>query len=93
MPAKSRHAKGKHLHQSKKSKSKQRQKALTTKTAATEQPARITELDNTPSPRPAIVTSRPRTTDYPYITGELLRIGVVAGVIFIILIVLALTIP
>ena len=92
MPAKSRHGKGKHLHQSKKSKAKQRQEALTAKPAAVAKPAHIAEPDPTPPPRPAAVTPKPRTMDYPYITGELKRIGVLAGVIFIILIVLAVTI-
>ena len=61
--------------------------------ATAAEPARVTERSNTPSPQPAVITSKPRTLDYPYITGELKRIGVVAGVIFIILIVLAITIP
>ena len=61
--------------------------------ASAAKPARLTEPSNIPPPQPAAVTSKPRTLDYPYITGELKRIGLVAGAIFIILIVLAITIP
>ena len=93
MPAKSRHGKGKHFHQSRKSKAKQRQETLTAKPAAAVKPARVAEPSNTPPPQPAAVTSKPRTMDYPYITRELKRIGVLAGVIFIILIVLTITVP
>jgi hypothetical protein len=92
MPSKSRHTKGKYLHQSKKSKAKQRQATLATNPAAAEKPAGVAEPVKLPTPRPAAVTSKPRTMDYPYVTGELRRIGVLAGLIFIILIVLAITI-
>jgi hypothetical protein len=91
MPGKSRHGKGKHGHISKKSRARQRQ-GIT--------PLSQTAADNIP--QPAVTTSTPsspkipapptrlKAVQYPYITTELRRIGILAGIILVILVVLAL---
>jgi len=92
MPGKSRHGKVKHHHRSKKSKAKQRHDAMTFQPPAavdTPQPAAAISTPpsaKTPTPPPAA----PRMAQYPYITKELRRIGILAGIILVILIVLAL---
>ena len=90
MPGKSRHGKGKHPHHSKKSKAKLRHGAM-----ALQQPTAA----GTPQPGITIITphslrtptspAKPRIAQYPYITTELRRIGILAGIILVILIVLA----
>jgi hypothetical protein len=94
MPGKSQRGKGRHAHQSKKSKAKQRQRAM-----ASQQPIAAD------TPKPAVTISKPTSSGtsaapvtskvgrYPYITTELLRIGILAGIILVILIVLALVLP
>ena len=91
MSGKSRHDKGKHPHHSKRSRAKQRYGAV-----ASQQPT----LADTPAPMAAISkpppVSRPaspaaaKVVRYPYIATELRRIGILAGIVIIILIVLAL---
>lgn len=91
MPGKSRHAKGKHPHHSKKSKIKQRQATMSFQQHVTaEAPKQKIYVDKS---SPTAVTASPvkvRTALYPYITGELRRIGILAVIILVILIVLAL---
>jgi hypothetical protein len=90
MPRKSRHIKGKYPH-SKKSKAKLRHGAMAPQQPAvgeTPQPAATISM-----PSPSSVPTPPtrlRTAQYPYITTELRRIGILAGIILVILIVLAL---
>ena len=93
MPGKSRHDKGKRLSQSKKSKAMQR-----SATGVVEQPA-ATQAPKPSAPGVASAPSlrnrqkpsaAPSVARYPYITAELRRIGILAGIIVIILIVLAL---
>jgi hypothetical protein len=62
-----------------------------TVTAESPKPATATDI-----PRPVTAPASPakvRTTLYPYITGELRRIGILAVIILVILIVLALVLP
>ena len=91
MPGKSRHGKGKHAHHSKKSKAKQRYGTITPQqyaVADTTMPAATTGI-----PPSASAPTAPKTlkvAQYPYITTELRRIGILAGIILVILIVLTL---
>ncbi len=57
-----------------------------------EKPAQVKEPVITPAPKPAETPSRQRTVSYPYVFQELRRIGVLAAIIIIILIILAVTI-
>ena len=91
MPGKSKHDKGKHHHRSKKSRAKQRYVAT-----ALQQPA----ITDAPTPVAAVSTPPPaeapaspkalRVPQYPYIAAELRRISILAGIILVVLIVLAL---
>ena len=91
MPGKSRHAKGKHAHHSKKSKTKQRQATMSIRQNIT---AEVPEqnIAVVKSPHTAVTTSpaKAKAMLYPYITGELRRISILTGIILVILIVLAL---
>lgn len=90
MPSKSRRGKGKHPHYSRKSKAMMRQ------SGAQSHPQAIAEV-----PKPAATVEAPvvqeatkksvvdTTPRYPYVTGELKRIGILAGIIIVILIVLS----
>jgi hypothetical protein len=92
MPSKSRRTKGKHPHQSKKSKAILRQEALATRPPTPEKPAPVKETITLPTPKPAEIPSKQRTVSYPYIYRELRRIGILAAIIFVILIILAVVI-
>ena len=95
MPEKSRHGKAK--YHTKKSKAKQRSAALPSQqqaVAIAPKPAVATRVSALPEKvrttekiRTATVSGAVR---YPYITAELKRIGILAGIILVILIVLAL---
>ncbi len=95
MPGKSRrHGKGKHPHHSKKSKAIQHKEAAALQqTAATSVPGQAAAIDTTPLPKVAATPAKTRTLQYPYITGELRRIGILAGIILVILIILAVVLP
>lgn len=92
MPRKSRHGKGKYSFQSKRNKGKQHPSA----TAAQQQVVAPTNKPIAPSkpsaPHVSVPTSRATltTAQYPYIVAELRGIGILAGIILVILIVLAL---
>jgi hypothetical protein len=90
MPGKSRHAQKKHQHHSKKSKAKQRQQSMSLQqNVAAQIPGQATAIEK-PSPlKPATSPAKTRTLQYPYITGELQRISILAGIIIVILIILA----
>ena len=91
MPGKSRYGKGKHAHHSKKSKAKQRYGAMALQQSiATEAPQPVATIITPPSSRTPTSSAKTRIAQYPYITTELRRIGILAGVILVILIVLAL---
>ena len=88
MPGKSRHGKGKHPHHSKKSKAIQRRQAGIVQ----QQPDSVTAMPaaavQAPMPT-ATATPKARTAHNPYIISELRRIGILAGIILVILIVLS----
>ena len=93
MPSKSRRIRGKHPHKSKKSKAIQRQETLATKPQTPEKPAPVKETITLPKPKPAGIPSRQHTAaSHPYIYRELRRIGILAAIVFIILIILAVVI-
>ena len=88
MSDKSQHHKGKHSAHSKKSKAIERSKAPALQQPIVAQTPAPAVVQDTPAHR-AVVTSS-KTVRYPFITAELKRIGILAGIILIILIVLAL---
>ena len=90
MPGKSRHIKGKHPHHSKKSKAIQRQGAMALQQhKVTEEPMHATTIDTIPSPKATTAPMKTKVLQYPYIIGELRRIGILAGILLVILIILA----
>jgi preprotein translocase subunit SecF len=93
MPPKPRYSRVKHTRQSKKSKAKQRQGLSVAKPETSEKPARVVESVKPTEVKPASKAARTPTMIYPYVTGELKRIGILAAVIFAILIILAIVIP
>jgi hypothetical protein len=92
MPSKSRHSRGKHPHRSKKSKAIKRQEALAARQSVPEKPAETVETVTIPTPKPAEAPSKVHTMNYPYVFRELRRIGILAAIMIIILIILAVTI-
>ncbi|MFC2001336.1 hypothetical protein ACFLUZ_02390 [Chloroflexota bacterium] len=92
MPDKLRHDKGKHPSKSKKRRERQRSQvtvAYQPVAAQTSKPAVPTDM---PAPRAKVPapSAASRVARYPYITTELRRIGILAGIIIAILVVLAL---
>ncbi len=91
MPAKSKHGKGKHPHHSKKKKAIMRQAGsqpqpqpqATATAPKPAEPARVTA-----ETKPAR-TQEAAVLRYPYVTEELKRIGILAGIIIVVLIVLS----
>ncbi len=92
MPGKPHPYKGKHTAHSKKSKARQRYAAMSTQPQVAAQSTKPVASTSIPSPSPTARTTpvKTGTTKYPYITTELRRIGILAGIILAILIVLAL---
>ena len=95
MPGKSRHGKGKHPHYSKKSKALRRQGTTAMPQAAAgmpDIPKQAAPVTAPPVPRTtAVAPAKTTINQYPYITSELRRIAILAGIIIIILIVLSIT--
>jgi hypothetical protein len=90
MPGKPRHSQKKHLHQSKKSKAKQRQQSISPQQHLDSRtPGQATAIETTSLSKPANLPAKTRTLQYPYIAGELRRISILAGIIIVILIILA----
>jgi hypothetical protein len=94
MPGKSRHSKGKHHHQSKKSKAIRRQGTAAATPTATSTPATAPVAAAPPakaptSPKAAGAPSKTTVIEYPYIIGELKRIGILAGIAIIVLFILS----
>jgi hypothetical protein len=97
MPGKSRHGKGKHRHQSKKSKAMQRQRTLVatpatpvaTGTSAAAPPAAAPPARATPPIKTVRATAKTAAIDYTYVIGELKRIGILAGIAIVILFILS----
>jgi len=92
MPSKPRRIRGKNPHQSKKSKAIQRQEALASQPSMPEKPAQVVATVTLPTPKPAEISSKQRTVSHPFIYKELRRIGILAAIMFIILIILAVVI-
>jgi preprotein translocase subunit SecF len=90
MPPKSRNSRGKQTHQSRKSKAKQRQGLAVAKP---ETSMKSTQTIKSPEVRQAATATKTQTMVYPYVTGELKRIGVLAAIIIVILIILVIVIP
>lgn len=90
MPSKPKNNKGKHYHQSRKSKAIQRQNSTTAKRdVAAEIPMPVSDIDR-PSPvKPNIDSAKVKTMQYPFIVNELRKIGILAGIILVILVILA----
>ena len=90
MSGKSKHGKGKHLHRSKKNKAKYRHGAMAVPqpvAADSSIPAATTTAH--PAPSAPAPPEKPVAVRHPYITTELRRIAILAGIILVILIVLA----
>jgi len=91
MPGKSRHDKRKHPHHSKKSRVIQRQGAMPLQQqAVAETPQPAATISRPPLSRAPTSPTASRVAQHPYITTELRRISILAGIIIVILIVLAL---
>jgi hypothetical protein len=89
MPSKSKHGKGKHPHRSKKSKAIQRQSAIRVRHDIEQTPETLIVTEKPTIARTSNIVEKTITTEYPFITYELRRIGILAGIILVILIVLA----
>jgi hypothetical protein len=88
MPSKSRHGRGKHPHRSKKSKALRRQVTAAAAPAAAQVPAAPVTAPVKPSPK-AAAAPKVETIQYPYVTGELKRIGILAVIAIVILFILS----
>ena len=90
MPGKSKHAKGRHPHHSKRSRAKQRQGATVFPPHVISDTSRpVTAVSAPPLPDTPALSPKAKVIKFPYITSELRRIGILAGIIIVILIVLA----
>ena len=98
MPGKSRHAKGKHPSRSKKGRTRRRldlERQDSLDTVAQQQPVSQTyEPVSQPKVAPSISIPTPVATQaaarYPFVAAELRRIGILAGIMLAVLVVLAL---
>jgi len=91
MPGKSRPSKGKHSRYSKKSRAMQRHSTMASPgTVATGTPAPVAITSTPSSSRAPASPSKSRVPQHPYTITEIRRIGILAGIIIVILIVLAL---
>lgn len=93
MPSKSRNTRGKQTHKSRKSKAKERNELLKSRP---ESPSLAVTPDKKVEPRtiePVPAPSKTKTMVYPHVTEELKRIGIIAAIIFVVLIILAIVIP
>ena len=91
MSGKSRHGKGKHYQHSKKSRAKHRHTTMASQpSVVADTAAQAATISTPPSASAPTSSTALRAARYPYITSELRRIGILAGAIIVILIVLAL---
>lgn len=92
MPSKSSRGKGKYSIQSKKKKRRLSRPAVNTQqTAVPQSSAPVPQPDKPVSPAGMPTpTAKPVTVQYPYVANELKMIGIVAGIMLVVLIVLAL---
>ncbi|HJX13444.1 MAG TPA: hypothetical protein VJ377_07960 [Dehalococcoidales bacterium] len=92
MPGKSKHGRGKQPHQSKKSRAMRRQEVTSPRPVAEAgAPPTVAAAAPLPPPKPA-APAKVKVIEYPYITAELRRIGILAGIIIVILVILSLVI-
>jgi len=90
MPAKSKHRKDKHPHHSRKSKAIQRQGTTAIEqNMAAETPAQTAGQDVAPVPKARDESAKMKAMQYPFIANELRRIGILAGIALVVLIILA----
>jgi hypothetical protein len=90
MPAKSKYGKGKHPHQSRRSKAIQRQTSSAIEHSAVDEPQVPTAgLDIPPASKVRTESAKVKTMQYPFIINELRRTGILAGIILVVLIILA----
>lgn len=90
MPANFKHGKGKHPHQSRRSKAIQRQTSSAIKHSAVDETQVPTAgLDIPPVPKVRTESAKVKTMQYPFIINELRRTGILAGLILVVLIILA----
>jgi hypothetical protein len=90
MPAKSKHGKGKHHHQSRRSKAIQRQNSSAIKQNAVDETQVPTDgLDIPPVTKVRTEPVKVKTMQYPFIVNELRKVGILAGIILVVLIILA----
>ena len=92
MPEKSRHGKGRQPSKSKRRREKQRYTATASQQQVVAQIPKPAIPTGVSAPPASIKTpsTAPPVAQYPYITAELQRIGIMAGITLVILIVLAL---
>lgn len=90
MPAKSKYGKGKHPHQSRRSKAIQRQASSATKHGTVDE-AKVptTGLDIPPVPKVRTESVKVKAVQYPFIFNELRRVGILAAIILVVLVILA----
>jgi len=92
MPGKSRHGRGKHPPLSKRKRGRQRFSVAVTQQQAVAETHKPVAPAKVAAPSASVPTPMPILTpvQYPYILAELRRIGILAGIILAILVVLAL---
>ena len=92
MPSKSRHSRRKHSFQGKKKKGRRSPPGVVTQRQADTQIDKPVALPKVAAPSASAPTPMPLLTAvrYPYILTELRRIGILAGIMLVILVVLAL---
>ena len=88
MTGKSQHPKGKHYAHSKKSKAIERSKSPALQPPIVAKTPEPTVVPDAPARRVGVTSSK--TVRYPFITAELKRISILAGITLVILVVLAL---
>ena len=89
MPDKSRRGRGKHPHKSKKSRARRHGAMPLPQPLVTDTSQPVATISTPPSSGAPASTTKSRKIQYPYITTELRVIGILAGAIIVILIVLA----
>lgn len=89
MPSKSRHTKAKHSHASKKSRAMQRLHTPGVESPSADVPQPVVTSVTNRTQGNTVTPTRPKVAQYPYITSELRRIFIFAGIILVILIILS----
>ena len=89
MPGKSRQQKSKHPHHSRKSKAIQRQATIGSRQTPEETLRPVVSATPPPTPKAESTPAPAKTISYPYVAGELRRIGILTGIVLIVLIILS----